>query len=177
MTTSSFLKSHSDLCVTLDGVKTHYLDISKVEEMDRCLRELEHAQAQWFKVFQNIAGAIGVTLTGHGAVDILPSKVREAINAGKDNSEIVLDAPTVTNSMIEELAAVEHEQWSTWAKKIMASEPDLSPDRRDRWTRCMVPFGNLPENAKEQDRRWARKVLPIVAKYFSKLILAMGGKS
>ena len=63
--------------------------------------------------------------------------------------------------LIERLAALEHEQWTWWAKGILGSEP-ISKRRRERWERCMVPYDQLPEDIKEADRIWARKVLAVL---------------
>lgn len=65
------------------------------------------------------------------------------------------------NFKLEALAALEHEQWMTWAKRIMESEP-ISQERKDRWAKFMIPYNQLTEDAKNQDRQWARKVLEIV---------------
>lgn len=63
--------------------------------------------------------------------------------------------------LVERLAALEHVQWMEWANAIMASEP-VSKRRRDRWQRFMVPYDRLPDDVKEHDRVWARKVLRLI---------------
>ena len=63
--------------------------------------------------------------------------------------------------LVERLAALEHEQWMEWAKAVQDSEP-ISKRRRQRWAQFMVPYEQLPEDVKEHDRVWARKVLGIL---------------
>lgn len=65
------------------------------------------------------------------------------------------------HDLLERLAELEHEQWMAWAKRIMETEP-ISEERRQRWQRYMVPYAELPEEVKEQDREWARKVLEVI---------------
>jgi hypothetical protein len=67
-----------------------------------------------------------------------------------------------TKEVVEALAALEHEQWVTWAKNLIETEPDLSPVRRRRWAEFFVPYDQLDEETKDQDRKWARKALRIV---------------
>jgi hypothetical protein len=57
---------------------------------------------------------------------------------------------------VERVAEVEHEQWTAWSKAIAH---EVSPERRARWERYWVPYDDLPEDVKEQDRIWARKAL------------------
>ncbi|KKL27957.1 hypothetical protein LCGC14_2379970 [marine sediment metagenome] len=64
---------------------------------------------------------------------------------------------------IELLAAIEHEQWIEWAKSIAKSEK-LSPERVKRWEKLYVPYDELTEESKEQDRVYARKVLKVLNK-------------
>ncbi|MGB9660687.1 MAG: RyR domain-containing protein [Moorellaceae bacterium] len=68
------------------------------------------------------------------------------------------------HDLLERLAELEHEQWMAWAKRIMETEP-ISEERRQRWQRYMVPYAELPEEVKEQDREWARKVLKVIEDY------------
>jgi hypothetical protein len=65
--------------------------------------------------------------------------------------------------VLETLAALEHEQWMSWAKAIA---PSLDIEEADaimpRWNRLWVPYDKLPEEEKEKDRTWARRVLQIL---------------
>ncbi len=66
--------------------------------------------------------------------------------------------------LIETLAALEHEQWTVWATGIMNSEK-LTPERVARWRLLVrMPYRKLPDEEKEPDRIWARRVLEILYK-------------
>ena len=72
------------------------------------------------------------------------------------------------HDLLERLAELEHEQWMAWAKRIMEAEP-ISEERQQRWQKYMVPYAELPEEVKEQDREWARKVLAVMEKRMREL--------
>ena len=61
--------------------------------------------------------------------------------------------------LLEKLSHLEHEQWMEWAKTLMEKEPGLTPDRVARWKQYMIPYAELPEDVKEFDRIWGRKIL------------------
>ena len=63
--------------------------------------------------------------------------------------------------LVERLAELEHEQWVSWSKAIVNEVPE---ERRRRWQACWVPYRDLPEDIKEQDRVWARRVLALLGK-------------
>jgi len=65
------------------------------------------------------------------------------------------------DELLEQLAALEHEQWMEWARSLSESET-LSPDRLKRWAEFMVPYDELSEEAKEHDRKWALKVIDLI---------------
>ncbi|KKN03724.1 hypothetical protein LCGC14_1104830 [marine sediment metagenome] len=56
----------------------------------------------------------------------------------------------------EGLAEIEHEQWIVWSKAVA---PAVSPERRARWAKLWIPYSELTEEQKDQDRVWADKVL------------------
>lgn len=66
--------------------------------------------------------------------------------------------------LLEALAALEHDQWIEWSKSIAKSE-NLSPERLERWGKLWVPYDQLTEDQKEQDRVWARKTLAEIIKF------------
>jgi hypothetical protein len=49
-----------------------------------------------------------------------------------------------------------HIAWMSWAKGLMEYVPQT---KRDKWTKAMVPFAELPEEYKSQNCDYARKVL------------------
>ncbi|MHA1302079.1 MAG: DNA polymerase ligase N-terminal domain-containing protein [Candidatus Heimdallarchaeaceae archaeon] len=61
---------------------------------------------------------------------------------------------------IEQLAALEHEQWMSWSKSV---EP-VSDKQERKWERNWKPYADLPEKEKDKDRIWAKKVLKITEK-------------
>jgi len=61
----------------------------------------------------------------------------------------------------EALAELEHEQWIAWATSLMSAE-DLTPERIARWVKLCVPYSQLTEGQKDQDRIWADKALSLI---------------
>lgn len=65
-------------------------------------------------------------------------------------------------NIIEELAALEREQWSHWTRYFLEFDNE---ENRKRWKRQMhSTYEHLSEKEKESDRVWARKVLEIIGK-------------
>ena len=69
----------------------------------------------------------------------------------------------VKRKILEDLAALEHDQWVQWAKDIAETE-DITPERVEKWKKLFVPYSELSEEDKDKDREWAVKVLKIIAK-------------
>ena len=62
--------------------------------------------------------------------------------------------------LLEALAAIEHDQWMTWARSVLsADDVTIGPERLARWQSYMVTYADLPDAVKEHDRVWARSVL------------------
>ena len=80
--------------------------------------------------------------------------------------------------LLERLASLEHEQWCEWSKSIakdinnlleLIPTEDLDVEeltffmdqnaRLNRWAKLRVPYEDLSEMWKEEDRKYARKVL------------------
>ncbi len=61
---------------------------------------------------------------------------------------------------VERLAEAEHEQWVRWARDLLEREPGISQARRERWSKLFVPYAELSEESKEQDRKEACRALP-----------------
>lgn len=70
---------------------------------------------------------------------------------------------TRMNTKVERLAELEHKQWTAWAQEISKKE-SIKPARRARWRKLFVPYAKLPPKAKNQDRKWAQKVIDIMEK-------------
>jgi len=56
---------------------------------------------------------------------------------------------------LERLAELEHDQWVFWTKAIAAKVPE---ELKEQWERYWIPYSELPEHVKDQDRAWARMV-------------------
>lgn len=63
------------------------------------------------------------------------------------------------DELVEKLAELEHEQWMEWSKSVAG---EVSESRLSKWELYWVPYDELSEPVKEQDRIWARKVLKIL---------------
>ena len=65
--------------------------------------------------------------------------------------------------LLEKLAELEHEQWSTWVSQVIATEDNLNPVRLERWERLSrKEYSELTEKEKDADRHWAERVLDIL---------------
>lgn len=78
------------------------------------------------------------------------------------------------DSLIEELAAVEHERWAHW-QRYMHDQCERLADGRliipaelvRRWEKQIeTPYDRLSDDERESDREQVERVLPILAKYF-----------
>lgn len=61
----------------------------------------------------------------------------------------------------EKLAALEHDQWVKWSQQIAKTE-NISADRLTRWKKLWIPYSQLSESYKDDDRKWADKVIKII---------------
>jgi len=64
-------------------------------------------------------------------------------------------------NILDELAALEHEQWVAWSQSV-ARTGTISGDQLERWVRLWIPYEELSERWKEEDLKWARKALKII---------------
>ena len=65
---------------------------------------------------------------------------------------------TSKDNTLEKLAEIEHQQWMEWSKSVA---PEVSKERRKRWEKLWVPYSELSEEMKEEDRKYARKALKV----------------
>ena len=66
------------------------------------------------------------------------------------------------NLLREELADLEHQQWSHWTKYMLNN---LTSENIKRWERQIeTSYNQLSEKEKESDRKWANKVLVLMKK-------------
>ena len=75
---------------------------------------------------------------------------------------------------VENVSAVQHEAWTHWSKSLADTLQEVQEAITARksqialrtirmklasWEKTWVPYEDLPEETKELDREWARKVL------------------
>ena len=58
-------------------------------------------------------------------------------------------------TLLEETASIIHDTWMSWASTLLEGE-NISQDRKERWAKYMVPYEDLTEEVKEEDRKIAR---------------------
>ncbi len=61
----------------------------------------------------------------------------------------------------EALAELEHDQWIAWSKNI-AETDNISIERAERWAKLWIPYSELTEEQKDQDRIWADKSISVL---------------
>ena len=60
------------------------------------------------------------------------------------------------NTFLEQLAALEHEQWAAWTRHFLSNQ---TPENMERWKRQLAAtYEELSESEKEADRMWAKKI-------------------
>lgn len=62
-------------------------------------------------------------------------------------------------SVRERLAEIEHEQWVSWSQAVAR---DVAGERRLRWEPLWIPYSELTEEQKDQDRKWADKAIAAI---------------
>jgi hydroxymethylpyrimidine pyrophosphatase-like HAD family hydrolase len=60
----------------------------------------------------------------------------------------------------ELISEIIHRNWTTWAKEIITSEPNISKERVERWQNdCFIEYENLSDEMKDLDRTFAKEIL------------------
>ena len=71
------------------------------------------------------------------------------------------------DDLLEALAELKHDQWLHWSQSIAAH---VEPALCERWKHLWGPYADLPNDIKELDRVFARKVIALLrAKNLSRL--------
>jgi len=84
------------------------------------------------------------------------------------------DIDEVLSSLIERLAAIEHERWSHWQRYLHEKgqrRPDgsllLPGELASRWERQMsMPYSELSTDEKSSDREQVQRYLPLIKMAF-----------
>ncbi len=73
----------------------------------------------------------------------------------------VMNTDKILDDAREKIAELEHEQWIAWSKNI-AETDNISIERTERWAKLWIPYAELTEAQKDQDRIWADKTLALL---------------
>jgi ADP-ribose pyrophosphatase len=74
--------------------------------------------------------------------------------------DLTTKALTMEPSLLERLAALEHDQWIAWTRHLLSNQ---TPENLERWKRQLAAtYEQLSESEKEADRIWARKALALL---------------
>jgi hypothetical protein len=84
---------------------------------------------------------------------------------------VELPAPLQEQSLMETLAALEHERWSHWQRYLHSQcrrtddgSLTIPAELVSRWAQQMsTPYAQLSESEKESDREQVRRYLPAIA--------------
>ena len=69
------------------------------------------------------------------------------------------------DELLELVSEKIHNHWMIWAKELIASEPNISTERKNRWeSECFLKYGNLSEEMKELDRKFATEIIKTIFK-------------
>jgi hypothetical protein len=85
--------------------------------------------------------------------------LQEMINAG------IFEWSPDRKNLLEALSWYEHLQWMDWSKSLAESEC-LSSNRMKRWQGLWIPYNELTEEQKDQDRIRAREIMAIVKDFY-----------
>ncbi|MCL6442538.1 MAG: ParB/RepB/Spo0J family partition protein [Alicyclobacillus sp.] len=80
----------------------------------------------------------------------------------KKLNKALSDADLASRDLLERVSAMVHEQWWDWAKKIA---PEIDPAHAAAWEKLFVPYEELPEQEKEKDRVFARRMIFMLQNY------------
>jgi len=67
----------------------------------------------------------------------------------------------MNEKILEELAELEHNQWMEWVGTMMKTQ-NITPDVLANWKSYLILYSDLPEDIKEFNRKFARKVMGVL---------------
>lgn len=98
----------------------------------------------------------------------LPEKISQLPSANPNYPNLVFRSQVAEmvdewlDGLLEELAALEHEQWCHWQKYLALND---TKENKEKWLfQAHTPYLSLSEEEKESDRVWARKVLALIGR-------------
>ena len=65
------------------------------------------------------------------------------------------------NEIREKIAELEHKQWVKWSRAVA---DEVSTSRRTKWKKLWIPYQDLTEEQKDQDREWVTQILSLETK-------------
>lgn len=75
----------------------------------------------------------------------------------------IIISENIKKKLIEELAELEHDQWSHWTKYMI---DNLTSDNIKNWERQIkTNYKDLTKKEKDSDREWAEKAYKIIKEY------------
>ena len=102
---------------------------------------------------------IGLRWYHNICIEKVVSFILKRFEIGIDSSfKVTKFQPADQDELIERLSAIEHEQWVEWSQSIANSEM-ISDDRLTRWEKLWRDYSSLTEEEKDQDRKYAKKVI------------------
>lgn len=111
-----------------------------------------------------------------GSISSRSNSEKSEKNVSFNHSKLRLsETPSPREEILEKLASIEHEQWVEWSKNLAKTEV-LSERRLQRWQELWIPYFELHEDAKEHDRKWARKAIDFALASNGKRIAVLGCK-
>lgn len=93
--------------------------------------------------------------------------------AGVDHARAKHEPSGEWGPLVERLAAIEHDQWRTWARHLLFhadGEPNISDKRKKRWEELInLDYDELPDDWQEFDREWARRSVGVIEPEITRL--------
>ena len=62
------------------------------------------------------------------------------------------------DNLVEQMAALEHDQWTAWSRSVSESRSETPEEMHIRWEKLWIPYAKLTSDEKKADRYWVRKM-------------------
>jgi hypothetical protein len=138
---------------------------------EKTLKEIEGAIKEVERVAFSRAANYLLKMAQNNPDDIDMVTTIQQLAVGVENlsSSPCLSKPTIA----EEIAEMIHVEWVCWSTAV---SDEVSSERRNRWRLYWGRYSELPEQVKEQDRVWARKMMMRITPHLEKMKLEQYGK-